>query len=109
MTDDHAREVLDGMSPEELKEAQDPNVGTGTPDTAPHESPPTTIIERQPVRVVGAAQAIAASATTIIALDVPVWTGLLLGVGLYAVEEYKRLKVTPVAAPRLDADTPLTP
>jgi hypothetical protein len=97
------------LTPEERADLDDPNVGTGTPDTAPWEAPPTTLLERQPVRVLGAAQAIAAAAVVIIALGVPVWAGLALAVALYAVEEAKRQRVTPVADPKLDADIPLTP
>lgn len=97
------------LSDAERAELDDPNVGSGTPDTAPWEAPATSLLERQPVRVLGAAQAIAAAAVVIIALGVPVWAGLALAIALYAVEEVKRRKVTPVAVPRLDADTPLTP
>lgn len=105
----HENDSREHISDAEQAAALDPSIGTGTPDTAPHETPPTSLIERQPIRIVGAAQAIAASATTIVALDVPVWAGLLLGAALYAVEEYKRLKVTPTAAPRDQAGAPLTP
>ena len=78
-------------------------------DVPPAAAPAASLLERQPIRVVGAAQAIAAAATSIVALDAPWWAGLALGTGLYAAEEYKRLKVTPIATPKLDADTPLTP
>lgn len=84
-------------------------IGDGTTESAAVKLPRVSLLEAQPVRVIGAVQAVAAGATTIIALDVPVWAGLALSVGLYAFEEFKRLKVTPVASPKLDADTPLTP
>lgn len=98
MADDH-----------EIARAESQTVGAGTPDHAPLQAPNVSLLDRQPVRVLGAAQAIAAVATTIIALDVPVWAGLAIGSGLYAIEEIKRLKVTPIAVPRLDDETPLSP
>jgi hypothetical protein len=105
---DHEDDPREHVDDAEQAAAWDPAVGGGTPDTAPHEQPPLTLLERQPIRIVGAAQAIVAAATTA-ALDVPVWAGLLLGAGLYTVEEYKRLKVTPSARPRDNAGHPLTP
>lgn len=94
---------------EEAAAALDPNVGTGTPETAPHDDPPTTLLERQPLRVVGAVQAIVAAAALIVALGVEIHWALLVAGGLYLFEEYKRLKVTPTALPRLSEDVPLTP
>lgn len=97
------------LSDDERAQIDDPNVGTGAPDTAPWEPPQTTLLEREPVRVVAAAQAIVAAAVLILALGVPVWAALALAATLYVLEEYARLKVTPTARPRLDDDTPLTP
>lgn len=94
-----ALDPADNVSEAEVAEALDPNVGTGTPDTAPWERPPVSLIDREPVRVLGAAQAIVAAAVAIIALGVPVWAGLLVAVVLYVVDELQRWRVTPVAAP----------
>lgn len=107
MTDDpDPREHVDER---ELADAWNPDIGTGTPETAPAELPRLTLLEREPVRLLGVVQAIVAAAVTIGALGVPIWAGLLLAVALYAIEELKASRVTPVANPKLADDIPLTP
>lgn len=93
----------------EAREASSPNVGAGTPQTAPDVLPAVSALGAQPVAIIGAAVTIA-EAIIATALPLPEWLKLALG-GVVALGGILgiRAKVTPTAAPKLDADTPLTP
>ncbi len=89
--------------------AASPNVGTGSPDTAPHEPVPVSLLAAQPAAVLGSIVAVA-DAILVAAVPLPEWaTSLLVAVVTIAGALGIRSKVTPVARPRLDADTPLSP
>jgi hypothetical protein len=76
---------------------------------APERAPSNGLIAEQPTAVIGAAVTVA-EAIIATALPLPEWLKLILG-GIVALGGVLgiRSKVTPVAKPRLDADTPLTP
>lgn len=105
----HEHDPLEHVSDEERAAALDPNVGAGVPDTAPHEAPPTSPLESQPAAVIGTVVA-AIDAVLVAAVPLPEWlTAVLVAVVTVAGAFGIRSKVTPVARPKLDADTPLTP
>ncbi len=97
------------VDPIEAADAENPKVGDGTPAEAPDVVPPVSLIQGQPAVVIGAIVTVA-EALIATALPLPEWLKLVLG-GIVAVAGILgiRAKVTPVAAPMLDADTPLTP
>ena len=99
----------DRQSDAEVAAALNPEVGAGTPDTAPHEAPPTTAMESQPAAVIGSVVAVI-DAVLVAAVPLPEWlTAVLVAAVTVAGAFGIRSKVTPVAQPKLDADTPLTP
>lgn len=106
---DHEVNVAEHVNEGEAGDALDPAVGTGTPDTAPHEPPPVSLIEGQPAAVIGAVVAVA-DALLAVAVPLPEWlTTALIIVVTTAGALGIRSRVTPTARPRLDSDTPLTP
>lgn len=106
---DHESNPSEHVSEEEMQAALNPRVGTGTPDTAPQEAPPTTLLESQPAAIIGTVVA-AIDALLVAAVPLPEWlTAVLVAVVTVAGALGIRSKVTPVARPRLDDDTPLTP
>lgn len=54
------------------------------------------MIEREPVRVLGAVQAVLSAAAMIVAFGAPWWAALAVAGGLYVLEEVKRSRVSPV-------------
>lgn len=100
----------------EAADAANPAIGEGVPfeaegypSAAPDRLPDVSTVAAQPVAIIGAAVTIA-EAIIATALPLPEWLKLALGGvvaagGIFGI----RSKVTPVAKPRLDADTPLTP
>lgn len=73
------------------------------------ESSPTTVLESQPLAVIGSIVA-AVDAILVAAVPLPEWlTAVLVAVVTVAGAFGIHSKVTPVARPRLDADTQLTP
>jgi hypothetical protein len=99
-------------SDDDLEAAKDPAVGAGTPQDAPQEKPPASLLERQPATVIGAVVAIADAAvavavsgadTSMIAAAAGIAVITMIGAVLI------KSKVTPIADPKLDADTPLVP
>jgi hypothetical protein len=105
----HEDDPAEHVSGHETAAALNPAVGAGSPDTAPHEPPPTTVLERQPAALIGTAIAVA-DAVLVAAVPLPEWlTAVLVAVVTVGGAFGIRSKVTPLAAPRLDADTPLTP
>ena len=89
------------LDEQERAEMLDPSVGDGSPDTAPWRDTDVALVDREPIRVLGVAQSIAAAAAVIVGLGAPWWAGLALAVALYAVDEVKRSKVTPTAMPKI--------
>ncbi len=99
----------DAMSPQDAADALDPTIGTGTPDTAPHEPVPVSLLAAQPAAVIGTVVAIA-DAILVAAVPLPEWaTSLLVGVVTIAGALGIRSRATPTARPRDDSGNPLTP
>lgn len=101
------------LSEDEQRRADDPNVGSGNRETAPHEpvAPVLKWWQREPVRVFAGGVFAAAQAAAIDAFSSgqPI-RGVLLAVGgaaLIATGEQIRKLLTPIADPHLDGDTPL--
>lgn len=102
------------ISPDEKAEAADPNVGTGTPDTAPWDTIEIPWLRREPVIALAllvvltqlgvALTALAAGASPVVAV-------LLLGLaGVVTIAAgVVRRHTTALARPRLDPETPLIP
>jgi hypothetical protein len=116
MSAEHELNPAEHVTELEAAQAGDPAIGTGTaaarpgePGAAPHEPPPTTLLERQPAATIGTVIAVA-DAILVAAVPLPEWlTAVLVAVVTVGGALGIRSKVTPTAAPRLDADTPLTP
>ena len=118
MSNDHDSEFV-GKA--ELHDIHDPHVGAGTPDTAPHFDPgdELPVTDTQPVLVAFAVTALPLVAAFVLSVadaasaSVPAWiVAVLTGLGplLGALAAlWARAKVTPVARPRLDDETPLAP
>lgn len=111
MPAEHDDEFASG---EEAAEANDPNVGAGTPETAPWEEVEVPWLRRQPIialiltvqlpALAGFVTELAGDTDPATAILLGSVSTVLLGLGLVA-----RRHVTPVARPRLDDQTPLTP
>lgn len=91
--------------------ALDPTIGAGTPATAPLEDPTVSLLRRQPVLLFAlvlmlptAAAAVAAWAEGRTAIAIVATAASVL---IATLTPLVRAAVTPVAAPRLDAETPL--
>ncbi len=109
--DENTHEISAGehLSAAELKAAEDPAVGAGTPDTAPHEPVPVTMFERQPAAVIGTIVAVI-DAVLVAAVQLPEWlTAVLVAVVTITGALRIRSQVTPSARPRDDDGNPLTP
>lgn len=105
---EHPYEHEEMVSEEEMAAAQDPSVGTGSPETAPLQAPPTTLLQRQPAAMIGSA--VASVDAGIIVAPLPEWLTLVLTVivtlaGALGI----RAQVTPGALPRDDEGNPLVP
>jgi hypothetical protein len=90
--------------------AADPAIGAGSPDTAPLVSPKVSLLEGQPALILGSVVTVASVLLASPALPIPAGVKAVLAAvvaGAGALGIYAR--VTPVANPKLDADTPLTP
>ena len=94
------------IGPEEQAAALDPDVGSGTPDTAPWVEPAVPFLRREPI----VAALIAANAPLLTGFvgsleeGAPWWVQVLLGLGLVALNgagAAARSAVTPTAKPRL--------
>lgn len=83
---------------------------TSEPRTdVPQQSPDVSLLAGQPAAVIGSIVA-AVDAILVAAVPLPEWlTAVLVAVVTIAGALGIRAKVTPVAAPKLDSDTPLTP
>lgn len=100
------------LSDQEKAELWDPAVGEGTPDTAPHRPPPTTLLERQPIRLLGEAPAaILGLAAAIAGLGVgeplAALAAAIAVVVVCSLLELARQLVTPTADPKVSEDLPL--
>ncbi len=104
----------DHVSAEETAEAANPNVGTGTPATAPWETVRISLLDREPVLALallvvltqlgGALTTLAAGASPTVAVVLLAVAGVVtIAAGVV------RRHVTPTARPQLDAETPLIP
>lgn len=85
-------------------------VGDGNVDTAPEVAPKVSLLEGQPALILGSVVTIATALLASPALPIPagvkaVLAAVIAVAGIFGI----RSRVTPVAAPKLDADTPLTP
>lgn len=104
----------ENASDADVARANDPSVGTGTPETAPWEDvEPPSWLRRQPLVALLAA-ILAADLSALVAelaagSTDPVVVALLgtLGTILAVGGRLAWLAVTPIAAPRLDRETPL--
>lgn len=99
-------------SEDDIVEAKDPTIGTGTPESAPPQKPPASLLERQPATVVGAAVALIDAVLAVVASGAEATTiavvgGIVIVTMLGAI--YIKAKVTPTVDPKLDVDTPLVP
>ncbi len=109
MSDDHEVITAEHVDAIEEDRAASPNVGAGTPDTAPHELPAVSLLAGQPAATIGTIIAVI-DAVLVAAVPLPEWlTSILVAVVTIAGALGIRAKVTPTARPRLDVDTPLTP
>ena len=101
------------VSNAEGKAAWDPNVGAGTPDTAPFEETAVSWLKRQPVLIFGLLLMIPGVTAAITSIASGETTqGVILAIVTAVVGAATRVvqqAVTPVAKPRLDPETPLTP
>ncbi len=105
----HEHAIAEHVSANEEVDASREGFGTGNAATAPHEPVPVGILAAQPAAIIGTIVAVA-DAILVAAVPLPEWaTSLLVAVVTIAGMLGIRSKVTPVARPRLDADTPLTP
>ena len=109
MTTEHEMDPSEHVDAIEADRAASPHVGTGTPDTAPHEPVPVSLLAAQPAAVIGTVVAVA-DALLIAAVPLPEWaTSLLVAVVTIAGALGIRARATPTARPRDDAGNPLTP
>jgi hypothetical protein len=94
----------------EAAEANDPDIGEGTPETAPEYdvAAELPLLAQQPVRLAGLAQSVAGAAAAV-ALGAPRRAALPLAAGLYLLTEVAARRVTPLARPRDRDGEPLTP
>jgi hypothetical protein len=95
---------------DENRTAEDGTVGAGTPGTAPGVAPKVSLLEGQPALILGSVVTIATALLASPALPIPAGVKAVLAVivavaGVFGI----RSRVTPVANPKLDGDTPLTP
>lgn len=98
------------VNADEAMDALDPQVGDGDPDSAPAIAPKAGLLGEQPTLVLGGVVTVATALLASPALPLPAWLKTVLSVavavaGVFGI--YSR--VTPVANPKLDAQTPLTP
>ncbi len=118
MSIDHELASAEHIDTGEAAKALDPRTGKGAPTegtyggssmVAPHEPVDVGLLAAQPAAVLGSIVAVA-DAILVAAVPLPEWaTSLLVAVVTIAGALGIRSKVTPVARPRLDADTPLSP
>lgn len=95
---------------DENRVAEDSTVGAGSPGTAPEVAPKVSLLEGQPALILGSVVTVATALLASPAIPIPAWAKTVLAVivavaGIFGIYS----KVTPVANPKLDADTPLTP
>lgn len=99
----------DMASEAELAAAHDPDVGAGSPDTAPHQAPSLTRLEEFPARTIALIVAVI-DAGVITADALPPWlTALIAAIVTIAGALGIQAKVTPAARPRDEDGTPLVP
>ena len=94
----------------EAADANNPEIGEGTPQTAPEHdlAAELPLPVRQPVRVAGVLQGVAGGAA-VLALGGPRRMALPLGLGLMLISEAVARRVTPLACPRDRQGDPLSP
>lgn len=100
----------------EAAHAANPAIGEGVPfeaegypSAAPERLPDVSALDAQPAAIIGMVVA-AIDAVLVAAVPLPEWlTAVLVAAVTVAGAFGIRSKVTPVAAPQLDNDTPLTP
>jgi hypothetical protein len=95
---------------DENRVAEDLTVGAGSPGTAPEVAPKVSLLEGQPALVLGGVVTVASVLLASPALPIPdgvkaALAAIVAVAGIFGIFS----KVTPVANPKLDADTPLTP
>jgi hypothetical protein len=100
----------DAIGVAEAADANNPEVGEGTPQRAPEHDLAAELPahDRQPVRMAGVVQGAAAGAA-VLALGGPRRLALPLAAGLYLVSEVAARRVTPLVCPRDAEGDPLTP
>lgn len=102
------------LTADEAAAAHDPNVGTGTPETAPWEEPAVAWFKRQPIvaMLVAANAPLLTGLAASIADGQPWYVSALLGSGVALVNGLgaaARRAVTPTARPRDNHGNALTP
>lgn len=95
---------------DENRVAEDSTVGGGSPGTAPEAAPKVSLLEGQPALILGSVVMVASVLLASPALPLPAWIKAMLAAivavaGIFGIFA----RVTPVANPKLDSDTPLTP
>ncbi len=117
MSNDHPEITQDSESAigaTEIAEALDPNVGDGTPETAPHVLPgSSSLLDREPWLVALAVVELPIIGEAVqAALDgepVRAVVSAAIGATVTAVVAFLRGKTTPVADPKISDDVRLTP
>jgi hypothetical protein len=99
------------VSADELADAANPDVGTGTPETAPYESPAVSFLRRYPVALFGLVLLLPSITAAVTAWTAGATAEAIVATAISALiaglTPLVHAAVTPIAAPRLDAETPL--